>query len=75
MIISFVAPTSIIVINQSNNFLMISSMSLTFLSICVTSALGCLFCLQKSISLVVSTLDTVLYCVIPLSICFLIVVL
>lgn len=45
-------------------------MLLMFLFICVTFTLGCLFSLQKRLNLVVSSLDSVLYCVILLLLCF-----
>lgn len=44
---------------------MIFSMLLTFLLICVTTTRGSLFSLQKSLNLVISTLDIFLVCVIP----------
>lgn len=50
---------------------MIFSTLLTFLLICVTSTLGSLFSLQKSLNLVISTLYIILVYVIPLSECFL----
>lgn len=63
----FFSPTSCITRNQSNHFLIIFSVTLSFLFICVISTLGCLFSVHKILNLVISCSEAILYYVIPLS--------